>query len=173
MLLVTRQRRLLRLGITPGRTCGYTGTVDIVVPQRHRQPSTIQRALGALAVLNLMVIGLGSCDSGVARRTYGAHSSSAPANSLSATATATGETQALLTWTMPNLVGSNSQSAQDPRLHELCDSHDNSHDATGAGRHQVFDRNWKVCSQSIPPGSLINRDTQIDFGAVKLEERCP
>ncbi|MFD7230280.1 hypothetical protein [Streptomyces sp. NPDC059881] len=47
-----------------------------------------------------------------------------------------------------------------------------SHDATGANRMQVWDRNWKVCSQSPGPGTL-DTATTIDFGAVKLEEACP
>ncbi|MGH3613027.1 MAG: hypothetical protein ACRDRK_10630 [Pseudonocardia sp.] len=47
-----------------------------------------------------------------------------------------------------------------------------SHDETGAGRQQVLDRNWEVCSQSVPTGTTIRVDTQIDFGAVKLEESC-
>lgn len=149
--------------------------MEIVVAQRHRQRSTIQRALGALTIFNLMVLGLSACDSGVTQRTIGAHSPSAPANSFSATATATAETPTPRTWIIPNHVGSNLQSAQD-RIQDLTNfaiAMTASHDATGAGRHQVFDRNWKVCSQNIPPGCLINRDTRIDFGAVKLEERCP
>ena len=76
---------------------------------------------------------------------------------------------------MPNLVGSNLQSAQD-RIQDPTNfvvAMTTSHDAASADRHQMFDRNWKVCSQNIPPSSLINRDTQIDFGAVELEERCP
>lgn len=80
-----------------------------------------------------------------------------------------------MTWTMPNLVGSRLQAAQD-RIQSLTNyaiTITTSHDATGAGRHQIFDRNWKVCSQNIAPGSTINRDTRIDFGAVKLQERCP
>jgi hypothetical protein len=35
----------------------------------------------------------------------------------------------------------------------------------------VLDRNWTVCSQNVPVGATIN--TSIDFGAVKLDERCP
>lgn len=76
---------------------------------------------------------------------------------------------------MPDLVGSQLQSAQD-RIQSLTDfgiAVTTSHDATGAGRHQVWDRNWKVCSQNIPPGSAIDSGTRIDFGAVKIEERCP
>ncbi|MGH3824527.1 MAG: hypothetical protein ACRDRA_17090, partial [Pseudonocardiaceae bacterium] len=48
-----------------------------------------------------------------------------------------------------------------------------SHDATGAGRRQVLDRNWKVCSQNVPVGRTIDANTHVDFGAVKLDERCP
>jgi hypothetical protein len=76
---------------------------------------------------------------------------------------------------MPNLVGLNLQNAQD-QIQSLTNygiAVTTSHDATGAGRHQVFDRNWKVCSQNIAPGSMVDRHTRIDFGAVKLGERCP
>jgi hypothetical protein len=37
----------------------------------------------------------------------------------------------------------------------------------------VLDRNWKVCSQNVPAGRTIDASTRIDFGAVKLDERCP
>jgi hypothetical protein len=77
--------------------------------------------------------------------------------------------------TMPDLVGWRLQSAQD-RIQSLTNFEiavTTSHDATGAGRHQVWDRNWKVCSQNIPPGAAIDTGTRIDFGAVKIEESCP
>ncbi|MEV6786967.1 hypothetical protein [Streptomyces sp. NPDC051098] len=48
-----------------------------------------------------------------------------------------------------------------------------SHDSTGAGRMQVFDRNWKVCSQSVPAGRTVDVGTELDFGTVKLDEDCP
>jgi hypothetical protein len=35
-----------------------------------------------------------------------------------------------------------------------------------------LDRNWKVCTQSVPPGATITAETQIDFGVVRLEEDC-
>lgn len=76
---------------------------------------------------------------------------------------------------MPDLVGSQSQSAQD-RIQSLTNfgiAVTTSHDATGAGRLQEWDRNWKVCSQNIPPGTTIDGGTRIDFGAVKLDESCP
>jgi hypothetical protein len=45
---------------------------------------------------------------------------------------------------MPDLVGSPLQSAQDriQRLTNFAIAVTTSHDATGAGRHQVWDRNW-------------------------------
>jgi hypothetical protein len=75
---------------------------------------------------------------------------------------------------MPDLVGSNLQVAQDEiqRLTGGAIFLTTSHDATGAGRNQVLDRNWKVCSQSVPPGSMITAGSRIDFGAVMLDERC-
>ena len=41
------------------------------------------------------------------------------------------------------------------------------------GRHQVLDRNWKVCSQNVPPGTSVDQSVGITFGAVKLAESCP
>jgi hypothetical protein len=77
-------------------------------------------------------------------------------------------------WTMPNLVGANLQEAQDA-IQALTGNaifFTKSHDATGAGRHQILDRDWKVCSQNVPPGTKITADTAIDFGAAKVDERC-
>jgi hypothetical protein len=78
-------------------------------------------------------------------------------------------------WTMPDLRGSVLQNAQDV-IQRLTDRRilvTTSHDATGRGRQQVVDSNWKVCSQNIAPGQTITADTRIDFGAVQLDERCP
>ena len=77
-------------------------------------------------------------------------------------------------WTMPNLVGENLQEAQNA-IQELTDFEipiTTSHDATGAGREQLLDRNWKVCSQNIPAGEPITRTSRIDFGTVRTEEKC-
>ncbi|MEN3264631.1 PASTA domain-containing protein [Pseudonocardia sp.] len=77
-------------------------------------------------------------------------------------------------WTMPDLVGSGLQEAQDS-MQELTAfgiAITTSHDATGAGRMQVSDRNWKVCSQNVPPGATVTPNTPVDFGAVKLGEEC-
>lgn len=48
-----------------------------------------------------------------------------------------------------------------------------SHDSAGRDRMQVFDRDWKVCSQKPAAGTKVSADTKLDFGTVKLAESCP
>jgi beta-lactam-binding protein with PASTA domain len=91
--------------------------------------------------------------------------------------TSTGTTSAAPAkqWSMPNLVGSNLQKAQDA-MQKLTGNPvfiTTSHDATGQRRNQVVDSNWKVCSQSISPGATVTPDSKVDFGAVKEAEPCP
>jgi hypothetical protein len=72
---------------------------------------------------------------------------------------------------LPNLVGKGLQSAQDAA--QAAGFFDlTSHDSLGRGRHQIFDRDWKVCFQTPKPGHR-STETKIDIGAVKLEEDCP
>lgn len=83
-------------------------------------------------------------------------------------------TEPAASWTMPDLVGMKLQEAQDT-IQELTGygiAVTASHDATGANRMQLSDRNWKVCTQNVSPGAMITSDSRIDFGAVKLEESC-
>ncbi|MFI9001907.1 hypothetical protein [Streptomyces sp. NPDC053541] len=72
---------------------------------------------------------------------------------------------------LPNFVGKGLQFAQD-EAQSLGFYGLRSHDALGRDRHQVLDRNWKVCSQTPAPGTH-GTDVVIDFGTVKLEEDCP
>jgi beta-lactam-binding protein with PASTA domain len=74
--------------------------------------------------------------------------------------------------TVPNFVGMGLQSAQD-KAQEAGFYGLTSHDALGRDRMQAFDRNWKVCSQSVAAGKSVSTDTDLDFGTVKLEETCP
>lgn len=105
--------------------------------------------------------------------------STAPADPTPVTATASApaanDAGSAASWSMPNLVGSSLQAAQDSiqKLTSNAIVVTRSHDATGASRSQVLDRNWKVCSQNIPAGTPIDPSTKIDFGAVKVDERCP
>ncbi len=76
---------------------------------------------------------------------------------------------------MPNEVGTNLQAAQDDIQRVSGDPVfvTTSSDATGAGRAQILDRDWHVCSQNVQPGTWVNLDTRIDFAVVKLSETCP
>ncbi|MCX4908480.1 PASTA domain-containing protein [Streptomyces sp. NBC_00878] len=71
---------------------------------------------------------------------------------------------------LPDMTGKVLQAAQDEAqalgFYSLTSS-----DATGQGRFQAFDRNWKVCSQTPEPGEH-PVDTTIDFATVKLSESC-
>lgn len=75
------------------------------------------------------------------------------------------------TGTLPNFVGKQLQASQDGAqaagFYLL-----SSTDATGAGRMQVLDRNWKVCAQTPAPGTH-PLTTQVTFDTVKTEESCP
>ncbi len=77
---------------------------------------------------------------------------------------------------MPDLRGKVLQTAQDA-IQALTDDavfFTTSHDATGAGRHQILDRDWQVCTQSVPPGTAFDSNAKIDFGVVRVStEFCP
>jgi beta-lactam-binding protein with PASTA domain len=97
--------------------------------------------------------------------------STTPATST-ATAATTGSSDKAATKTVPNLIGKGLQTAQDTAqaagFYTL-----KSHDSLGRDRHQILDRDWKVCSQNVKAGKTVPVDTMLDFGAVKLNESCP
>ncbi|MEU9466950.1 hypothetical protein AB0D78_09890 [Streptomyces avermitilis] len=72
---------------------------------------------------------------------------------------------------LPNMVGSQLQVAQD-RAQSAGFTNLSSEDATGQGRAQVWDRNWRVCSQDPEPGEA-DPDILVVFSAVKEGESCP
>lgn len=76
---------------------------------------------------------------------------------------------------MPNEVGMGLQAAQDDIQRVSGDPVFFSHstDATGAGRHQILDRDWQVCSQNVAPGVQANLDSDISFAVVRTTEKCP
>ncbi|MFF7338895.1 hypothetical protein ACFZAT_16280 [Streptomyces sp. NPDC008163] len=73
---------------------------------------------------------------------------------------------------VPDFVGMGLQSAQDAAQAEGFSTL-TSHDSAGRDRMQVLDRNWKVCSQNVRAGKSVATTTELDFGAVKTEEKCP
>jgi len=71
--------------------------------------------------------------------------------------------------TVPNVVGMQLQAAQD-RLQAAGFFNLTSHDATGQGRMQIWDRGWIVVSQSRRGGTRASAGRQIDLGAKKYGE---
>jgi hypothetical protein len=75
------------------------------------------------------------------------------------------------TGSLPNLVARGLQNAQDV-AQQAGFTRLTSHDALGRGRHQVLDRDWKVCFQSPAPGAHAESVT-VDLGTVRTSEKCP
>lgn len=80
------------------------------------------------------------------------------------------------TFRMPDETGKNLQAAQDD-LQAISGNpffFSASEDATGQDRVQVWDANWKVCSQDPRPGSVVRDDEDdVVFYVVSNEESCP
>ncbi len=79
------------------------------------------------------------------------------------------------TFEMPDETGNDLQFAQD-HLQSITDNflfYSSSEDATGAGRFQMLDSGWIVCSQTPQPGAIFDYDTDIIFYVVKEGEACP
>ena len=73
---------------------------------------------------------------------------------------------------MPAVVGMNLQKAQD-LLQSLGSYLMDQTDASGLGRFQILDRNWKVCVQTPSPGKKVPISTIVTLASVKLAESCP
>ena len=73
---------------------------------------------------------------------------------------------------MPKLVGVNLQLAQDT-LQSVGSYVLDQEDASGLGRIQVNDSNWKVCSQRPKAGASVPIETVVLLTSVKLAEECP
>jgi len=73
---------------------------------------------------------------------------------------------------MPSVVGMVLQDAQDLLQAQgsyLMDQVD----ATGNGRLQIFDSNWKVCTQEPAAGTRLSSVDVVTLSTVKLDESCP
>jgi hypothetical protein len=76
---------------------------------------------------------------------------------------------------MPDETGNVLQDSQDDlqRLAANPIYFSDSKDATGAGRLQILDRDWQVCSQNVSPGTKVTVDVDVVFNVVKTYENCP
>lgn len=120
------------------------------------------RIVAIVALLAASTAGLAACDPNT-------DTTSSPATSVAAqTATTTADQGK----PVPDFVGMGLQAAQDDAqakgFYDL-----DSHDASGQGRQQLWDRNWTVCDQTPAAGSTAPADVKIDMGAVKTDETCP
>jgi hypothetical protein len=103
--------------------------------------------------------------------------STAPAQSAStapAQSASTAPAQSSTSFTMPNEIGHVLQDAQDDLQRVSGNSvyYSRSHDLLG-NRHQILDRDWRVCTQNIAKGAIVSESDTVDFGVVKLSESCP
>lgn len=76
------------------------------------------------------------------------------------------------TFKMPKLVGKNLQDAQD-QLQAQGSYLMDQQDASGLGRFQMLDSNWKVCWQKPAAGKVVPIDSVVVLASVKLTEKCP
>lgn len=78
---------------------------------------------------------------------------------------------------MPNLIGTDLQTAQDTvqRVSGNPLLFSTSRDVyPGKSRIQILDRDWQVCTQDPAPGAPLGPSTSVDFGVVRAEvEDCP
>lgn len=146
---------------------------DTAIPE-VQLPTAMLRCIRILLAVFLAALALGVASCGGPTATQPAQTSAPVAPTIPGSPSAAAPTPAQASWTMPDLIGTNLQDAQDA-IQKLTDFGivlTTSHDATGADREQLVDRNWKVCSQNIAPGATINASTMIDFGTVKIDESC-
>lgn len=120
------------------------------------------RIVAIVALLAASTAGIAACDPNT-------DATSSPATSVAAqTATTTADQGK----PVPDFVGMGLQAAQDDAqakgFYDL-----DSHDASGQGRQQLWDRNWTVCDQTPAAGSTAPAGVKIDMGAVKTDETCP
>ncbi|MFE4997105.1 hypothetical protein ACFRH4_38405 [Streptomyces mirabilis] len=104
--------------------------------------------------------------------TDGSKTTGTPASGVTTSAPKDDKPAAAGRKTVPTFVGMGLQSAQDAAQEQgfyLLKSHD----SLGRDRMQILDRDWKVCSQNVKAGTSQSTDTTLDFGAVKLAEKCP
>lgn len=123
--------------------------------------------LGAIAALTSLVMtvvflgALGDAKADGGKPVVGPSTVSAPA-----------KVEAPATFTMPDLVGKNLQDSQDV-LQALGSNKMDQQDASGQGRTQIVDSNWKVCTQEPAAASKVPFDTVVVLASVKNDEACP
>jgi hypothetical protein len=126
--------------------------------------------VAALSVSTVIVVGVSGCQQ-PASSPGGAATTTTDATPASSAAPPSSGAGKAAIGSLPNLVGRGLQNAQDAAQAAgffLLTSHD----ALGRGRHQILDREWKVCFQN-PTSGAFQTSSAVNFGVVKLDESCP
>lgn len=85
---------------------------------------------------------------------------------------ATASSGAAVTKAVPDFVGKGLLTAEDDAK-AAGFGNVTGHDASGRGRVQILDQDWKVCFQAPAAGTVASTRRKLDFGVVKLGEACP
>lgn len=136
-------------------------------PHQHHLGEYVRTRIISVVLLTVGVSGVVACQPTDSGRAAG---SSAPG--VSASTPKDDKPTAAERRTVPDFVGMGLQSAQDEAQKQGFRSL-KSHDSLGRDRHQILDRDWKVCTQNVRAGTTAATDTTLDLGSVKLAETCP
>lgn len=136
-------------------------------PHQHSLGEYVRTRIIGAALLTAGVMGLVACQPADDGKGTG---TTAPTATVSAPKG--GEPTAGERRKVPDFVGMGLQSAQDEAQKRGFRSL-RSHDSLGRDRHQILDRDWKVCTQNVRAGTTADVGTTLDFGSVKLAETCP
>ena len=135
-------------------------------PSRHRSRSIATATAMALAGL----VALAGCSAGQAAAPAPV-TESTPAAAPDQASPDAPESEPAVTFTMPNLVGKSLQAAQD-ELQALGSYLLDQQDASGEGRMQMDDSNWKVCSQDPAADTEVSIAATVVLASVKNNEDC-
>lgn len=130
------------------------------------------KVIAGLAALILVGIIAGAVSGGSKTPTASSPVATATDGATTPAVTPAAVTPAATRKKVPNYRGEGLQAARDDAQKDGFSTVD-SHDASGSGRTQILDSNWKVCDQRPAAGVMASTGRAIDFGAVKIEESCP
>ncbi|MFG2475093.1 hypothetical protein [Streptomyces fagopyri] len=136
-------------------------------PHQHHLGEYVRTRIISAVLLTVGIGGVVAC-----QPTDGGKATASSATSAATSTPKDDKPTAAERGTVPDFVGMGLQSAQDEAQKQGFRSL-KSHDSLGRDRHQILDRDWKVCTQNVRAGTTANTDTALDFGSVKLAETCP
>lgn len=168
-------------GILAGGSAVALGIVALVRGTPRGKP-IVGIVLGGLALLTSVMTTIGmlapqsaapaSSASSATPVTTSSETTPTPIPEPTAEVSQTPEAPSPAAFTMPSLVGKNLQEAKN-ELQALGSAALDQRDASGQGRTQILDSNWKVCAQEPATGQKVATTTTVVLSSVKNEEPCP